>query len=39
VAMRPRGGRVTVAAIVRGTKHLVPLETLHVPTRQRVVAT
>lgn len=39
VAMRPRGGRVTVAAIVRGTRHLVPLETLHVPTRQRAVAT
>lgn len=39
VAMRPRGGRVTVAAIVRGTRHLVPLETLHVPARPRAVAT
>lgn len=38
VAMRPRGGRVTVAAIVRGSKHLVPLETLHVPARVRAVA-
>lgn len=38
VAMRPRGGRVTVAAVVRGTKHLVPLETLHVPTKPRAVA-
>jgi len=37
VAMRPRGGRVTVAAIVRGTKHLVPLETLHVPRRGRPI--
>jgi Holliday junction resolvase len=38
VAMRPRGGRVTVAAIVRGSKHLVPLETLNVPARVRAVA-
>ena len=35
VAMRPRDGRVTVAAVVRGTKHLVPLETLRVPPRPR----
>lgn len=33
VAMRPRGGRVTVAAIVHGSARLVPLETLHVPPR------
>jgi Holliday junction resolvase len=37
VAMRPRGGRVTLAAIVRGTSRLVPLDTLHVPGRQRAV--
>jgi Holliday junction resolvase len=38
VAMRPKGGRVLMAAVVRGTNRLVPLETLHVPTRTRVGA-
>lgn len=31
VAMRPRGGRVMLAAIVRGSSHLVPIDTLRVP--------
>lgn len=33
VAMRPRGGRVTVAAIVHSSPRLIPLETLRVPPR------
>lgn len=33
VAMRPRGGRVLIAAVLRGTSRLVPLDTLRVPAR------
>jgi Holliday junction resolvase len=33
VAMRPRGGRVLIAAVMRGTSRLVPLDTLRVPAR------
>jgi Holliday junction resolvase len=33
VAMRPKGGRVLIAAVMRGTSRLVPLDTLRVPAR------
>lgn len=33
VALRPRGGRVLIAAVMRGTSRLVPLDTLRVPVR------
>lgn len=33
VAMRPRGGRVMLAAVMRSTSRLVPLDTLRVPAR------
>lgn len=33
LAMRPRGGRVLLAAVLRGSSHLVPLDTLRVPIR------
>ena len=35
---KPRGGWVTLAAVVRGTRHLVPLDTLHIPPRKPAVA-
>jgi Holliday junction resolvase len=35
VAFRPRGGRVTLAAIVPGTSRIVPIDTLHVPAKPR----
>jgi Holliday junction resolvase len=35
VAMRPRGGRVLLAAVMRSTSRLVPLDTLRVPPRER----
>jgi len=35
VAMRPRGGRVLLAAVMRSTSRLVPLDTLRVPPRDR----
>jgi Holliday junction resolvase len=34
VAMRPRGGRVALLAVLRGTSRLVPLDTLRVPARK-----
>jgi len=39
VAMRPRGARVMLAAIVRGTSRLVPIDTLHVPAKERAGVT
>lgn len=33
VAMRPRGGRVMLLAVMRNTARLVPLDTLRVPAR------
>jgi Holliday junction resolvase len=38
VAMRPRGGRVLIAAVMRGTSRLVPIDTLRVPVRPGKVA-
>lgn len=39
VAMRPRGGRVLLLAVLRSSSHLVPLDTLRVPMRPgKVVA-
>lgn len=35
VAMRPRNGRVLVAAVHRGTARLVPIDTLRVPIRRK----
>lgn len=35
VAMRPRGGRVLIAAVMRSSSRLVPLDTLRVPPRER----
>lgn len=33
VAMRPKGGRVLICAVLRSTARLVPLDTLRVPVR------
>jgi len=38
VAMRPKNGRVLLAAVTRSTSHLVPLDTLRVPARAKAVA-
>lgn len=39
VALRPRGGRVLMATVVRESRRLVHHETWHVPARPRAVAT
>lgn len=35
VAMRPRGGRVDLLAVMRSTSRLIPLGTLRIPPRER----
>lgn len=38
VAMRPRGGRVQLLAVLRGTARMVPIDILRVPPREKPVA-
>jgi len=38
VAMRPRGGRIQLLAVLRGSARLVPLDTLRVPPRKPLAA-